>query len=51
MPKLQRHDYYDTARDMNWAFSYVDEKDAFPEELSKSFGIENEKWWGWDEPY
>ena len=51
MPKLQRHDYYDTARDMNWAFTYVPEEEAFPEELSKSFGIESEKWWGWDEPY
>ena len=51
MPKLQRHDYYDIARDMNWAFTYVPEEDAFPEALSKSFGIENEKWWGWDEPY
>ena len=39
MPKLQRHDYYDTARDMNWAFTYVPEEEAFPEALSKSFGI------------
>ena len=51
MPKLQRRDYYDTARDMNWAFSYVSEDEVFPEELSKSFGIHGEEWWGWDEPY
>jgi toluene monooxygenase system protein A len=51
MPKLQRRDYYDTARDMNWAFSYVNEDEVFPEELSKSFGIKGDEWWGWDEPY
>jgi hypothetical protein len=39
MPKLQRRDYYDTARDMNWAFSYVSEDEVFPEELTTSFGI------------
>lgn len=38
MPKLQRQEYYDTARDMNWDFSYVTEEEAFPEVLSKSFG-------------
>ena len=51
MPKLQRQDYYDTARDMNWAFSYVKDEDVFPEELSKSFGIAADEWWSWDEPY
>ena len=51
MPKLQRQDYYDTARDMNWAFSYVKDEDVFPEELSKSFGIVADEWWSWDEPY
>ena len=51
MPKLQRQDYYDTARDMNWAFSYVKDENVFPEELSKSFGIAADEWWSWDEPY
>ncbi len=29
MPKLQRHDYYDVARDMNWDFTYVSDKEVF----------------------
>lgn len=51
MPKLQRPDYYDLTRDMNWHFRYVSEDDAFPEIQSKSFGIPFENWWTWDEPY
>ncbi len=51
MPKLQRNDYFDTTRDMNWDLSYVTEEEAFPEALSKSFGISNREWSSWDEPY
>jgi toluene monooxygenase system protein A len=51
MPKLERHDYYDLTRDMNWRFRYVDEDEVFPEELSRSFGLKGDTWWGWDEPY
>jgi toluene monooxygenase system protein A len=36
---------------MNWTFTYVDEKDVFPEDLSNSYGVAAEDWWGWDEPY
>lgn len=51
MPSLERSQWYDLTRDMNWTFTYVDEKDVFPEELSNSHGIAAEDWWGWDEPY
>lgn len=49
MPKLPRHDYYDTASDINWAFGCVPKEEVVPEELPNSFGIEYEKWWDWDE--
>lgn len=51
MPKLQRPEYYDLTRDMNWRFRYVSEGEVFPEGLSQSFGIPAEAWWTWDEPY
>ncbi len=51
VPSLERSQWYDLTRDMNWTFTYVDEKDVFPEELSNSHGIAAEDWWGWDEPY
>ncbi len=51
MPKLGRTEWYDLTRDMNWTFSYVNEEDVFPEELSNGFGIPASQWWRWDEPY
>lgn len=51
MPKLARSEWYDLARDTNWTLKYVDEKEAFPDELSGSRGVPSEAWWSWDEPY
>jgi toluene monooxygenase system protein A len=51
MPKLERSQWYDLCRDMNWQFKYVTEAEAFPEVLSQSHGIPTAGWWGWDEPY
>ncbi|MBX6762990.1 MAG: YHS domain-containing protein [Rubrobacteraceae bacterium] len=51
MPKLNRSEYYDLTRDMNWKLKYVDEKEAFPEELSGNSGVPAEEWHKWDEPY
>ncbi|MGH3802191.1 MAG: aromatic/alkene/methane monooxygenase hydroxylase/oxygenase subunit alpha [Pseudonocardiaceae bacterium] len=51
MPRLARSDWYNLARDMNWKVSYVDEEEAWPDEMSTSHGIPMEDWWGWDEPY
>jgi len=36
---------------MNWNFSYVDEADVFPQEMSNGYGVPAHEWWGWDEPY
>jgi len=51
MPKLDRSEWYDLARDMNWQFKYVRDTEVFPEALSESKGIPPKAWWNWDEPY
>ena len=52
MPRLNRSDWYDLARDMNWNLRYVSEEEAFPPTLAGSYGhIPPEAWWTWDEPY
>ena len=51
MPGLARSEWYDLTRDMNWTLSYVDPEQAWPQELSNTYGIPAESWWGWDEPY
>jgi len=51
MPRLQRTQWYDLTRDMNWQFKYVTEEEVFPKQLSDSQGIPSEVWWKWDEPY
>jgi toluene monooxygenase system protein A len=51
MPKLERSEWYDLCRDMNWCFKYVTDAEVFPEALSQSHGIPASAWWSWDEPY
>lgn len=51
MPRLERSQWYDLRRDMNWSFKYVTEEEVFPEALSHSYGIPPADWWTWDEPY
>lgn len=51
MPRLDRSEWYDLCRDMNWSFKYVTDADVFPEALSHSCGIPPADWWAWDEPY
>ena len=51
MPRLPRSEWYDLTRDINWQLSYVSDEEAFPEDLSTSYGVPTEAWWVWDEPY
>jgi len=51
MPRLERTQWYDLARDMNWHPTYVSEEEMYPEDLSGARGISQEEWWKWDEPY
>jgi hypothetical protein len=38
MPKLERSEWYELRRDMNWHFKYVTDAEVFPEALSQSHG-------------
>ena len=51
MALLNRDDWYDIARDVDWTMSYVDRDDAFPEEWVGAKGIPLDAWEDWDEPY
>ena len=51
MPRLERTQWDDLTRDMNWQFTYVTEEDVFPKQLCDSRDIPAEVWWQWDEPY
>src|SRR2546422_2305245 len=44
---LERSQWYDLYRDMNWHFKYVTEEEVFPEVLSQSHGIPAAAWWNW----
>jgi YHS domain-containing protein/1,2-phenylacetyl-CoA epoxidase catalytic subunit len=47
---LNRDDWYDIARDVEWTLSYVAEEDAFPAEWQGAAGIPRDAWDAWDEP-
>src|SRR5262245_44884881 len=48
---LEREDWLPLARKLDWEFSYVSERDAFPEAVSGTPWLEQAEWRGWDEPY
>ncbi len=48
---LKRDDWLDLARKLDWDFSYVEEREVFPEEISGSPWLTAETWKDWDEPY
>jgi len=48
---LKRSEWLDLARDVDWTLSYVDERAAFPEELSGTPWLPAEAWSEWSEPY
>lgn len=39
MPKLERSQWYDLSRDINWSFKYVTGEEVFPEAVSEGHGI------------
>ena len=51
MALLNRDDWYDIARDVDWTLSYVDREEAFPEEWVGAKGIPLDAWEDWDEPF
>jgi len=48
---LERHEWLSLAQDLDWEFSYVDEREVFPEEMSGRPWRHFERWAEWSEPY
>ena len=48
---LKREEWLELARKLDWTFSYVHEKDVFPESLSGTPWLPHAAWAAWDEPY
>ena len=48
---LERDDWLDLARKLDWEYSYVSERDVFPEAISGRPWLPHAAWKAWDEPY
>src|SRR5688572_13285965 len=48
---LKRDQWLDLARKLDWDFSYVSEKDVYPEQVSGRPWLPHKEWKSWDEPY
>lgn len=48
---LKREQWLDLARKLDWDFSYVRERDVFPELVSGHPWLPHRDWAAWDEPY
>ncbi len=48
---LKRDEWLDLARKLDWSYSYVSEREAFPEEISGRPWLGHEEWAEWDEPF
>jgi YHS domain-containing protein len=51
MSKLERDDWYDIGRDVDWTLSYVKPEEAFPVDWTGTTGIDTAAWDAWDEPF
>ncbi|MET8249561.1 hypothetical protein ABZV31_37485 [Streptomyces sp. NPDC005202] len=48
---LQRDEWLDVARKVDWEFRYVDEREVYPEVVSGSPWLPHEAWKNWEETY
>jgi toluene monooxygenase system protein A len=48
---LRRDDWLDLARKLDWEYSYVDEREVFPEQIAGGPWRPHADWQAWDEPY
>jgi len=48
---LKREQWLDLARKLDWEYTYVDERDVFPELVSGRPWLPHQAWADWDEPY
>ncbi|MCE2510011.1 MAG: YHS domain-containing protein [Alphaproteobacteria bacterium] len=51
MAELERTEWYDLARTTSWTPKYVKEEEFFPPEMSDPYGMPQEVWDTYDEPY
>ena len=51
MALLNRMDWYDLARTTNWTSKYATEDEIFPPLMSGDFGLPQDAWETYDEPY
>jgi toluene monooxygenase system protein A len=48
---LKRQEWLNLARKLDWSYSYVQERDVFPEQVSGRPWLPHAAWKDWDEPY
>ena len=48
---LNRDDWYETSRDLDWTLSYVDHDAAFPASWTGAGDIPEDAWQAWEEPF
>lgn len=48
---LNRDDWYETSRDVDWTLSYVDRDAAFPSAWTGARDIPDDAWQAWEEPF
>jgi toluene monooxygenase system protein A len=51
MRTLQRDDWLPLARKLDWEFSYVTDREVYPDAVSGGPWLEHAAWKDWDEPY
>ena len=51
MALLERHEWYDIARNTNWTPTYVKESELFPDLMTGAMGVPMSAWENYDEPY
>ena len=51
MALLKMEEWYDLARETNWTPSYVSKEELYPETMADDFGIPEDVWESFDEPY
>jgi toluene monooxygenase system protein A len=51
MSMLARDEWLDLARKLDWEYSYVTEREVFPEETSGAPWLTHDAWKEWDEPF
>src|SRR5215472_921930 len=49
--KLERDEWLDLTRKLDWTFSYVTERDVYPEDVSGRPWLPHAAWESWDEPF